>query len=567
MIATLALAKGQPAAAPPPSPARRQALPSAFRTTAPGPRWSIGALPVLPKLTIGAADDPLEAEADRVADQAMRMPAPALRVTAAPTQVRRKCAACAEEDEKLRMKPAAAPRARIVEAPPIVHDVLREPGRPLDSETREFFEPRFGRNLGDVRLHVGGKAAEATGAARARAFTVGRNIVFSAGEYSPSSAEGRSLLAHELAHTVQDQPGRALRQPQDNPPSPGAAVSAAAGAPTSGFEVSVNVSLPGNFELKRIPTDQPSRTNVIHTDDDPTQVFITLDGRGLGIHFAPDLLITNHADSALSPDFNVWVSSVRWDFHSQMVVADCNARGITFVVNWGNPCQGIADGVATFLQGQLPGRVFVKDYDPFSDPAILTDLAGFGRSGSSGAASGLPPIRFAQLSASFTLDADVTRTAGAGVIAILSGSRIELSVTGQVPGNDAAPKIDSVRLSIGAGAGGASLNLRAFDMDVPLLRLNKVELHNGGALTFDYTTVTEDLEFIARVFLVAEVVRSGRGGELGEDALTAKQPRIHAIIDSRVRPKLEPMLRDFIIAHRGAIPGIDLAKSLGVESP
>jgi hypothetical protein len=81
--------------------------------------------------------------------------------------------------------------------------MLREPGRPLDESTRAFFEPRFGRDLGQVRLHTGEDADQAARALGARAFTSGREVAFSRGVYDTGSAAGRRLLAHELTHTIQ----------------------------------------------------------------------------------------------------------------------------------------------------------------------------------------------------------------------------------------------------------------------------------------------------------------------------------------------------------------------------
>jgi hypothetical protein len=80
---------------------------------------------------------------------------------------------------------------------------LASPGRPLDQPMRDFVEPRLGRSLGQVRVHEGPLATAAAITVGARAFTVGRDIVFGAGEYAPSTASGRKLLAHELAHVVQ----------------------------------------------------------------------------------------------------------------------------------------------------------------------------------------------------------------------------------------------------------------------------------------------------------------------------------------------------------------------------
>jgi len=90
-------------------------------------------------------------------------------------------------------------------APPIVHDVLRSPGRPLESSTRQFMESRFGHDFSQVRVHADGKAAASAQAVNARAYTVGRDVVFGPGEYTPESSGGQRLLAHELTHVVQQQ--------------------------------------------------------------------------------------------------------------------------------------------------------------------------------------------------------------------------------------------------------------------------------------------------------------------------------------------------------------------------
>ncbi len=87
--------------------------------------------------------------------------------------------------------------------PPIVNDVLASPGRPLDAPTRDFMESRFGHDFGDVRIHDDGPAAESAHTVNAHAYTVGQDIAFASGKYDPHSESGKHLLAHELAHTVQ----------------------------------------------------------------------------------------------------------------------------------------------------------------------------------------------------------------------------------------------------------------------------------------------------------------------------------------------------------------------------
>ncbi len=89
------------------------------------------------------------------------------------------------------------------EALSLVHEVLRSPGQPLDADTLRFMEPRFGHNFSDVRVHADPSAERSAQAVQARAYTVGRHIVFGAGQYAAHSPAGRSLLAHELTHTVQ----------------------------------------------------------------------------------------------------------------------------------------------------------------------------------------------------------------------------------------------------------------------------------------------------------------------------------------------------------------------------
>ena len=137
-------------------------------------------------------------------------------------------------------KPAAPPQLRRVSAngsapgmwmaPPIVHETLRSPGRPLDRETQAFMEPRFGRDLSAVRIHTGAQAAASAQAINARAYTAGNQIVWDAGYYVPHTNAGKRLLAHELAHVVQQggmPPGRNTtirRQPAGAVMDPPAAV-------------------------------------------------------------------------------------------------------------------------------------------------------------------------------------------------------------------------------------------------------------------------------------------------------------------------------------------------------
>ena len=161
--------------------------------------------PILqPKLKIGAVDDPLELEASRVADEIMRMPAPAAILGSGLPSVQRKCAACEEATEvpSLRMDGSSL-AGQATAVPAAARGVLRSPGQPLDPATRAIMEPRFGRDFSHIRIHADERAAEAARSVSALAYTIGDDIVFGAGRYAPASGDGRRLLAHELTHVVQ----------------------------------------------------------------------------------------------------------------------------------------------------------------------------------------------------------------------------------------------------------------------------------------------------------------------------------------------------------------------------
>lgn len=84
-----------------------------------------------------------------------------------------------------------------------IGSVMRQSGQPLSADVRTSLEPHFGAKLGGVRVHTDSGAAQSAHAIGARAFTLGRNIVFNNGEFQPHSQTGRRLLAHELTHVRQ----------------------------------------------------------------------------------------------------------------------------------------------------------------------------------------------------------------------------------------------------------------------------------------------------------------------------------------------------------------------------
>lgn len=197
-------------------------------------RGLIGAGLLQPSLRIGPANDVYEREADRVADRVMAagehdaatVEEPRAPVVASPLQrmcphgedeLQRVCTECeAEQVEEETLQRAAESRPGGADASSALESrvsSLRGRGSPLSPAQRGFFEPRFGHDFSGVRLHTGAAASSAAGLARARAFTVGRDIVFGAGEHHPQTRSGQRLLAHELTHVVQQTPLVARRKP------------------------------------------------------------------------------------------------------------------------------------------------------------------------------------------------------------------------------------------------------------------------------------------------------------------------------------------------------------------
>ena len=176
------------------------------------------------KLRIGQPGDVYEQEADRVADEVMRMPEPGVQRQVGPEE---------EEEEILQTKPLVDQITPVVQrqveeeeeeemlqaksredaTPEVSNDLesqinaIKGGGKPLAESERAYFEPRFGVDFSQVRVHTGPQAAESARAVNARAFTVGQNLVFGAGQYTPQTQKGKRLLAHELTHVVQQAVG------------------------------------------------------------------------------------------------------------------------------------------------------------------------------------------------------------------------------------------------------------------------------------------------------------------------------------------------------------------------
>lgn len=168
---------------------------------------------------VGATHDPAEANADHLAEFLIAAPTAQPLACSACAAGDAPCPACAGGAATLRRKALAGAPADSG-MPAAVGQAVAAPASGLPDATRRHFEHRLGTDLGALRVHTGAAAARAAGSVGARAFALGHDIVFGSGEFRPDTLDGQRLLAHEVAHVVQDGPGGTLRRKPNTPPDP-----------------------------------------------------------------------------------------------------------------------------------------------------------------------------------------------------------------------------------------------------------------------------------------------------------------------------------------------------------
>ncbi|MDV3353861.1 DUF4157 domain-containing protein [Leptothoe sp. LEGE 181152] len=215
-------------------------------------------LKIQPKLKIGGPNDKYEQEADRIADQVMRMPEPQiqrqvdleeadedivqakLRSAQTPPAIQCKCTQCEEEEtiqpkatplmqrqveseeedeETLQTKELPGSTPEVTPNTQTQINTLRNLGKPLPKSLRAFYEPRFGMDFSGIRIHTEPSVNKIASSLNARAFTLGQDIFFSQQEFQPETTSGKQLLAHELTHTIQQVGGHSrlrVRQSRDD---------------------------------------------------------------------------------------------------------------------------------------------------------------------------------------------------------------------------------------------------------------------------------------------------------------------------------------------------------------
>ncbi len=185
-----------------------QGAPTAPPAGGDGPGDQSGGAPLIQaSLRVNAPGDAYEQEADSVADMVMRSPAPSGDLDTTPT----------DPIDALHVQRASDDGAGLSTSPAVEANIAQMQsggGSPLPASDRSFFENRFGHDFSQIRIHTDSRAVDTSRSLNARAFTVGTDIAFDAGEYQPGSESGRHLLAHELTHTIQQTGGIATKRIQ-----------------------------------------------------------------------------------------------------------------------------------------------------------------------------------------------------------------------------------------------------------------------------------------------------------------------------------------------------------------
>jgi hypothetical protein len=182
-----------------------------------------------PKLKVSQPNDVYEQEADRVAEQVMRISVPSNTVSYSASNeeehIARKCTACEikeEEDEKMRISGKPSTTSNL-EANDEINTIRSKSSSTIDTDTKDFMESRFATyDFSNVRIHTDEMAARSAKSVNATAYTIGNDIMFDEGQYKPNTLEGRRLLAHELVHVIQQAKGLSA-SPLQRQPSPGPA--------------------------------------------------------------------------------------------------------------------------------------------------------------------------------------------------------------------------------------------------------------------------------------------------------------------------------------------------------
>jgi hypothetical protein len=484
-------------------------------------------------------------------------------------------------------------------------------GSPLAAEVRGHLEQRLAADLSSVRVHTGPQAAHLARAVNAVAFTTGRDIYFSDGAYQPGSPSGQELIAHEAVHTIQQAAGPvagtpaggvSVSDPSDRYEREAARVAEAVTAPgagpvaahdgaahdggrdggsravqrqAAGTATAAPSSLAGQVAgAMGVPATSPSVSasvtipagqtisnkdgNWVHTVDDVT-VRVYVSGSRLSVSFSPKMVITAVSEEWYYPNPDIYLTEAWYDFAAASYGVNMSAPRYAM---WLGAAEKTLGGVGEQVV-KLPGKMRSPGYDPFTDPTLLADLQTIAQ-GASAPSGSMPEMRDAEFTAQVTLGTDLSRNLGGASVVVPAGAQLTLAVRamGKMPttmAEFANLKIASVQVDLRKED--AEVRLRVADTDLPVVWVSRATLHHGGQLDLSYVLVNEVIGEAFRQLVAGGAVP----GTLEQATADPHSPTARAIVDKAVAQHLEPLLKQAVLSNRAVIPGLDLARALGLD--
>ena len=526
------------------------------------------------KLEIGQPNDKYEQEADRVADEVIRMPGP---------QVERQ--SDDEEKEKFtQIKPLSdkiipsfqkqvgdeeekiiQPKETPCQPSEVNSEIesrinaLKGRGRPLPETVRAFFEPSFGYDFSQVRIHSNPEAARMAQALNAKAFTSGRDVLFGTGQYASGTTSGKKLLAHELAHVVQQRESNGSimqRQPE--------AESKRKVAPLLPEEislarVSISFDLPENTELA-------SNSKYRAETTDFTKVYINVSPTGLSIEFYPELRI-----DLQYPLGDLALRGLFYDF-TTACVSRVNARDIQWYapINAEDEAKEIISKEFSKLfagtPAELPAYNPLTDVDPKGTLNVI--MNNFQSLPSGEGKISTSDLKYVEISTTILFKSEIRETTEEGGIVISKGGSAELRVVFSGTVKDLVDALNREIVFLKIVSDSITLEYKGEDA----AKLKKIRINYGGLVeVLDYEArgplrKAMGWESFLKFIFVAPVIAGTKGGILikePEKVVEALEPKG---VEKQINEALTKAATQLVRDNCNAIPDIDICKMLGVSA-
>jgi hypothetical protein len=324
------------------------------------------------------------------------------------------------------------------------------------------------------------------------------------------------------------------------------------GVPATSPSVSAAVTVPGGQTLSN------SGGKWVHTVEDTT-VRVYASGTRLSISISPKLVITADSGHWFVPNPDIYLTEVWYDFAAASYGVSMSAPNYAL---WAGAAGQTLAGVGEQVM-KLPAKMRTPGYDPFTDPSLLSDLQTIAQN-TSGGGGGAPAMKDAEFTAQVTLGADLSRDLGGASVVLPAGAQLSLSVRamGDMPTTMAEfSNLKIASIGVDLRKEDAQVRLRVAGTDLPVVWVSRATLLHGGKLDLSYVLVNEVIGEAFRQLVAGGAVP----GTLEQATADPHSPAARAIVDKAVAQHLEPLIKQAVLANRSVIPGLDLARSLGLE--